>query len=52
MFFLPQCPKSEYNASAPVVQRKTAPSNRNALGLEDINLYTQIGFNAFSTSGC
>ena len=32
IFLIPQCPKSEYKASAPVVQRKTAPSNQNPLG--------------------
>ena len=33
IFDRPQCPKSEYKASAPVVQRNTAPSINKALGL-------------------
>ena len=32
MLLIPQCPKSEYSASAPVVQRKTAPRIKNQLG--------------------
>ena len=32
MLFFPQCPKSEYKASAPVVHKKTAPNNQNPCG--------------------
>ena len=38
IFLAPQCPKSEYKASAPVVQRKTAPKIQSALGEFTISL--------------
>jgi hypothetical protein len=32
----PQCPRSEYKASAPVVARKTDPNNQNPFGIVSI----------------